>query len=166
MDREFALAWELKSDIHLGLASFGPSLRSPMELDSALMAIKQAIEIDPNQGKAYLKLGTVNMMRGKLIEGEEAYKKGLELTHDVKDFAESGLLTYYTCLGYWKKSYDYLVKLLKNDPLNQGIFQNYILALGVMGNIEEAEKEYKRGKSIFGSQWFVGDSFITIIRVG
>lgn len=38
--------------------------------------------------------------------------------------------------------------------------------LGIFIDMEQAEEEYKRSKTIFGNQWFLGDLSIFLLRLG
>jgi adenylate cyclase len=164
-DQNFALAWTLKVPILIELASWNPDY-IPNGLLMALETAQRAIEIEPMLGKAYLSLGSVYAAMGKFIEAEKNYKKGMDLEFEIKDFLEYGLTTHYGVVGRLKKACELIEKLLRDDPLNPNACGIYIFCLGCLGDMEEADKEYKRKKERFGSNWLAGDVIINGLRLG
>ena len=166
LDPEFATVWALKGMVHIFLSSSGPDDQAHFEHKAALEAALRAIELEPNLGKAYLTLGSAHMMMGKFIEAEVAYRKGIELTTESIDYFEYGLTWHYAVVGYLKKCNELLREMRQKDPLQPVLRTAYMFNLGNLGDIEQAEEEYKRGKAIFGDQQYLANARITMLRLG
>jgi adenylate cyclase len=166
LDPRFALAWAWKSIVHSSLVTFGPADRVPLELDAAMEAALRAIEIEPSLGKAYLSLGSAYMNRCEFIEAELAYRKGMELTTESIDYFEYNLTAHYAVVGYLRKAIELYEEMRKNDPLRQDLRVLYTVNLALIGDMQRAEEEHKRGKAIFGDNWSLSDSYLTFIRFG
>ena len=166
LDPGYAVAWALKVMVHLFLGSRGPVNRLSLEHDAAFEAALRAIELEPSLGKAYLALGWAHWGRDELIEAELAYRKGMDLTTESIDYFEYGLTWHYAALGYLRKCTELTKEMRRNDPLHSQLRSSYMYNLGLLGDIQGAQKEYERGKAIFGEQWTLGDFFMTVIRLG
>jgi TolB-like protein len=167
LDPEFAMAWALKGMMQVELTRTSPSNQSSIFSNSALEAALKAIELEPDLGKAYLTLGSAHMMRGEFLKSEKAYRRGIELVTESIDYFEYGLTYQYAVVGYFKKCNEILKEALQKDPLKPLLRSSYLLNLGILGNMKQAEEEYKRGREIFTkTQWFIGDSRITLLRLG
>jgi len=166
LDPGFAVAWALKGMVHWFLSGNIYADRVSLELDSGLNAALKAIELEPNLGKAYLTLGSIHIRRGEFIEAEKYFRKGMELTTESIDYVEYGLPMLYAFVGYIRKCNELFEEALRNDPIRPFLRAAYIEGLGILGDMERAEEEYERGKAIFGDQWFSGDLYITMVRLG
>jgi tetratricopeptide (TPR) repeat protein len=144
----------------------GSGDRASLELDAVLEAAKRAVEIEPSLGKAYLSLGWAHLSRQELIEAELAYRKGMELTTESIDYFEYGLTYYYGLIGYLRKCKNLVEEIYRKDPLHPVLRSAYMYTLGLLGDIQGAEKEYEHGKAIFGDQWSLGDYYISVLRLG
>jgi TolB-like protein len=166
LDPGFALAWALKGMIHSFLLGGSSADRVSLEFDAGLNAALRAIELEPNLGKAYFTLGTIHVRRGKFIEAEKAFRKGIELTTESIDYVEYGLYIHYSFVGYIRKCNELIEEALRNDPTRPFLRAAHIEGLGILGELERAEEEYKYGKAIFGDQWLGGDLYMTMVRLG
>ena len=166
LDPKFALAWAEKVIVHSYLALYSSPDRVSLEYDTALVAALKAIELEPTLAQAYFRLGTVYSSRGEFIEAELAYRKGMELTTESIDYTDYGLTVHYSTVGYLRKCNELFEEFRRNDPLDPEIRAGYMFSLGLHGDMEQAEEEYERGKSMFGDQWILGDLFITALRLG
>jgi TolB-like protein len=162
LDPKFALAWAYKSRIHYYLSLFGPANRADAEQDDALSAALKAIELEPNLADGYHSLGCIQSSRGKFIEAESSYNKGLELKNDTY----SHMYVHYWAVGNFEKGKEILEELLRNDPLHLELRGHYLWLLSLDGNMQRAEEEYKRGRALFGDEWFWGNLGITQLRLG
>jgi len=158
LDPEFALAWAEKVIVHLYLA----------ELDAAFEAALRAIELEPSLSQAYLTLGSAHLARGEFIEAGLAFRKGMELRTEstLTDDFEDNLIVYYSIVGYLRKCHELVEEDRRNDPLDPTTRAIYMFNLGLLGDIQGAEKENEHGKAIFGDQWVLGDLIITLVRLG
>ncbi len=168
LEPKFALAWALKSAVHLSFAVWSAPDRVSLELDTALEAALMAVELEPSLWKAYFSLGDVYTSMGKFIEAGKVFQKGMELrTAESTNYYEDGLTGHYSIVGYSGKSKKLFEEILRNDPLKSILRSSYILILGHLGYTERAEEEYERGKILFGDKWRLdGDFFITVVRLG
>lgn len=166
LDPKFAPLWALKGMIHIFLATSGPDNRAAFEHNEALEAALKAVELDPSLGKAYLTLGSADMMMGKFIKAESAYQKGIELTNEPIDYFEYGLTWHYAVVGYLKKCNELLREMRQKDPLQPVLRIAYFFNLGILGDMARAEEEYERGKAIYGDQRYLADARIAILRLG
>jgi len=166
LDPEYALAWVLKAKIHIYISVFGPSSLAAAEQDAGLKAALRAVELEPDLAEAYTSLGIGRIARCELIEGGLAYQKALELTTKPLSSNEYSIATFYLSVGYIKRANELFEEMRQNDPLDKDARSNYFLSFGFLGDIHRAEKEYERGKALFGDQWSFGNLYITGLRLG
>jgi adenylate cyclase len=166
MNPEFPDAWVMKSGYHLSQVPIAPPDRVPFELEESLKTAKNAVNLKPNFGLARIMLGQAYSARGDFIEAEKAYNEAIKLTDKSNSSLE--IIMHYTRMGYLKKSDELLRAMGRFDPIRSLTDAANILNLGYMGDLTQAEREYQRGKAIFGSknQWIYGDLNITILRLG
>lgn len=165
IDPEFALAWARKATIHQYLTIFAPANGAAAERDAGLNAALRAIELDPNLASGYFSLGFIKTNRGDWIDAESAYRIALELKTENLSGAEIAIVAYHETLGYIKKAQEFLDEMIQNDPLNLEVRGHYLNNFGILGDMLRAEKEYDRGKMLFGDQWLWGDVSITFLRL-
>src|SRR5262245_14073483 len=72
----------------------GNALAGLKDLDRAVTEIEQAIQLDPEQGRAYTNLGVIQFARGQRVEAEKALKRALELDPKAVS-AHLALANYY-----------------------------------------------------------------------
>ncbi len=159
-----AIAWVQKATAHLLIASNVPPDRVSSELNAGLDAAKKAVELQPDLGFAYLPLGNAYAAQGQFIRAEESYKKAIELTKESNRSLE--VIMHYTKMGYISRCQKLLADIITIDPLQDLARAAYVLNLGTLGNLEQAEKEYETYKRQFGNKWIYGDINITILRLG
>jgi len=165
LDPEFALAWAYKGIVHIMSLLIASSDISSLELDPGLNAALKAIELEPRLGKGYFSLGFVYNRWGKLIEAGAAYRKGMELATESRDYWRYGVTAHYTTVGYIRKCYELLEEARSNDPLDLAIRGYYIYFLALVSDIQKAEEENKRCKAILGDEFTYGDYFISRVRL-
>ena len=166
IDPDYAAVWALKGMVHIFLATSGPDDQASYQHSAALEAAQRAVELEPTLGKAYLTLGSADMMVGKFIQAELAYRKGIELTTEPIDYFEYGLTCHNAVVGYLRKCNELLREMREKDPLQQVLRIAYFFNLGTLGNMKQAEDEYKRGKAIFGDQRPLADIRMAILHLG
>ncbi len=166
LDPEFALAWSFKALIHWFHLSFTPGYRIDSDLDPGLNAALRAIELEPNLAEAYYSLGLSRFRRSEYIEAELAYRKAMELSYDPMNCYQFGLPLHYLVVGNYERANEIIEAARQIDPLNQTIDSFPVLISGLLGDVQRAEEKYRRSKEIFGDQWFLGNYYITILRLG
>jgi eukaryotic-like serine/threonine-protein kinase len=164
LDPKFALAWAHKSIIHLYLSIFGPANHAESEHDAALSTALKAIELEPKLWVGYFSLCCIQAAKGEFIEAEASYIKAHELTYELSwlSIDQPRVLA----IGNIRKAQEVMKELVRNDPLNMELRGFYLLTFGLLGDIRRAEEEYKRGRPLFGNQWFWGNVLISILRLG
>ena len=165
LDPKYALAWAFKSNWHLeNLMDLSSDLVTT-EYNIAVGAAAKAIELDPNLAEGNVALGHIKMARGKWAEAELAYGKAIELTTELTLESKGALFTHYWSVGNLDKANTLLGKMVKSDPLNPKICAMYIDFLGVIGDIQHAEKEDKRCEELFSDKWNAYNWAITEARI-
>jgi TolB-like protein len=166
LDPEFAKAWALKASIHSGSLQLLPTDRIAAEKDAALQAAMKSIELEPNLVAGHYALSYARLSRGEFIEAEYEYRKAVELTIEKSsgNYAE-GLPVLYLAVGNFKRAHEILETVRQNDPLNQIFRSLYFLSLNFLGDVQQAELEFERCRSLFGDPWF-GEMFMRVIHLG
>jgi TolB-like protein len=163
LDPKFALAWALKSRIHLHFSvSPIPPGQITLEQDAAIDAAQRVINTEPKLADGYYILGELKSSRGKFIEAESLISKALESTNE-QSFSVS--CPYYLMVGNFKRAYEVIDAARRRDPLNQENRAFYILSLGFIGDMQQAENEYERCKILFGDLWNHGSWTIVFLRL-
>jgi adenylate cyclase len=165
LDPKFALAWAYKGIRHLNRAFFVSGDQVSLEQDMALEAAQKAIGLEPNLGQAYFTLGLLYSTRNEFIKAENYYRKGMEFKIESTDYWEYRVNMHYGKVGHLRKCQEIFEDVLQKDPLRPDIIANYINVLGVLGDLERAEKLYERGKTLSGEYWFSGDLSIFMARI-
>jgi adenylate cyclase len=167
LDPEFAGAWALKAGFHNLLSAISPVDQVDLELEAGQHATQKAIEIEPNLADGYASLGQYRIAKGDWIEAESAFRKALELTNEINISWSIGLPIgiYYLQVGYLKKANELFAELRRNNPLDQGTREFYLLSLGLLGDIQQAEEEYENCISLFGDPWNEGNWTIVMLRL-
>ncbi len=164
IDPDYALAWILKASIHMELAANSPPERVAPEQDAALQAIQKAIEIEPSLADAYAVLGAYKTQKGDLLGAESANIKAFELTYKPWSLGWKIGLQYLT-VGHLERANEILEAVKRNDPFHETNRQIYIISLGCLGDMQGAEKEYKRCMTLFGEPWNNGNWTISFLRL-
>jgi len=126
----------------------------------AVELIDAVIALDPEYALAWA------LKARELVEAELAYRKALELTTEPLSGKEYSIATFYLSVGNFKRANELFEEMRQNDPLNEEVRSNYFLSFVYLDDIKRAEKEYKRGKDLFGDQWSFGNLYITGLRLG
>jgi tetratricopeptide (TPR) repeat protein len=69
-------------------------------------------------------------------------------------------------VGNYERADEIIEAARQIDPLNQTIHGVSVLVSGLLGDVQRAEGKYRRGKEIFGDHWYLGNVYITILRLG
>jgi len=165
-DPSFAIAWARKAVNHNFLAAVSHADKIPAELSSGLYAAQKAIELEPNLASGYAALGQNKTARGDWTEAESAYRKVAELTAESDSATLEAVSLHYFAAGHFKKAHGFFEKIRRDDPLNNPNRAFYMANIAIMGDLQGAEAEYRLAREIFGDQWFWGNVFITLIRLG
>jgi tetratricopeptide (TPR) repeat protein len=105
-------------------------------------------------------------MKGDFIAAETSYRKAIELKISEARWGYVSIGLHYGAVGHLERSKAFYAKAFANDPYNTVRTGFTVASYGILDDVEGAEAEYKRGKAWFGNDWFIGDTFITIIRSG
>jgi adenylate cyclase len=166
LDPEFAGAWMNKAYCHWLRLILMPADRVASEIDSSLNAALRAIELEPDLGEGYFSLGLSRLVRGDFIEAELAYRKGMELAYDPINPFDYGFDLHSIAVGNFKRANEIVEAAQQIDPLNQSIRGRYISSFGFLGDTQRSEEEYDHGRALFGDDWFWGDFWLTLTRLG
>jgi TolB-like protein len=143
LDSEFALAWASKSIIHTWLLISGPANRVAAELNSAMHAAQNAIELAPDMAAGYYALGYAKSVGGDFIGARLAYSNALDLSDDPLSFIQPVVPIHYNVVGYFEKAKGLLGEMLITDPLNIGNRGWYNFTLIFIGDTQRALEENK-----------------------
>jgi adenylate cyclase len=167
LDPEFALAWAFKACNHYLLNDFGPVSHSIVERDAAFSAAQKATEIEPNLADGYLYLGNIKYGKREWIEAEINYRKALELIGESLSGDDHFIVRFYLGVGKFKRAYELLQRMRRNDPINQAFLAWYYYTYGLLGERQRAEDEYlHRNKSLLKGYTSWHDDAITQVRLG
>ncbi len=166
LDPEFAGAWTNKAYCHWLRLILMPADRVASEIDSSLNASLRAIELEPNLAEGYFALGLSRLVRGDFIEAELAYRKGMELAYDPINPFDYGFDLHSIAIGNFNRANEIVEAAEQIDPLNQSVRGRYISSFGFLGDTQRAEEEYDQGRALFGDDWFWGDFWLTLARLG
>ena len=167
LDPKFALAWSYKADIHSYRSIFGPSISAGVEKDMALKAALRAVELEPNLVFVYTSLGWIKTIRGDFIEARLDFNKAFVIAPEqLTGYEIIYQAIHYQAVGNFKMANELLEKAQQNDPIHQNGRATNMLNFALLGDKTRAEEEYQRGKVLFGDQWFLGNQYITFIRIG
>jgi len=100
------------------------------EFDNALIALKKAVEFDPDYVEGYFNIGLILQNQNKLIEAAEYYKKAISLKSDYY-LAYDNLGALYLNNGDLNESLNYYKKSMYLNPNNPDVYFN-------IGNIYRA----------------------------
>ncbi len=89
-------------------------------------SFKKALELNPQNDRAYAELGRLYINQGKLVEAEQAFKKALEL-NPQNDRAYENLAVVYGEMGNYilRKEYEEKAKQIRERFYNPITFNNY-----------------------------------------
>jgi adenylate cyclase len=166
LDPEFALAWAFIALNHWNRLAFTPSHRFDSEPDPVLNAALKAIEMEPDLAEAYYALGLSRYLRKEFIEAELAYQKAMELSPDPRSCYLFGFPVHSLTVGKLERANNIIEAFRQIDPLNQTNYANSILTSVFLGDEQQAEEKYEQGKAIFGGQLYLGDAYISYLRLG
>jgi adenylate cyclase len=166
LDPEFADAWIMKARFLDNLSIFETSKLSDMELKAAISSVQKAIEIEPNLASGYFLLGMYAADGGNWIDSELNFQKALKVQSETLTYYEYFMVPTYIAVGYIKKAQDILRETRRNDPLSNMVLNYYIIALGILGDMQGAENENGYYQSFFGDSWKFKSFGITFLRLG
>jgi adenylate cyclase len=167
LDPEFAIAWAYKANIHHLLNVFGPYSRAIAEADAGIRAAQKAIELEPNLADGYIYLGWIKAFKSEWIEAELNYRKSIELIGESLSFNDVFIVPFYISVGKFKRAYELLEEMRRNDPISQAFRWWYYNTYVLLGDRQRAEEEYQRKNKLLlkgYSDWH--DNAITQVRLG
>jgi adenylate cyclase len=167
LDPEFAIAWAYKANIHHLLNVFGPYSRAIAEADAGIRAAQKAIELEPNLADGYIYLGWIKAFKSEWIEAELNYRKSIELIGESLSFNDVFIVPFYISVGKFKRAYELLEEMRRNDPISQAFRWWYYNTYVLLGDRQRAEEEYQRRNKLLlkgYSDWH--DNAITQVRLG
>jgi TolB-like protein len=165
-DPTFALAWVRKSVIHNFLAANVSSDRITTEQDAGLQAAQKAIDLEPSLAEAYASLGHNRTFRGDWIDAELAFRKAFELAAEPIAVTVPAIPIHYLAVGNFERGHKLLEEIRRDDPFNNPNRAWYFFSFGLLGDTQRAEEEFDRGRELFGDQWYWGNFFVTLLRLG
>ncbi len=98
------------------------------QIDSLMVHSDQALEVFPNQGLLWYSNGTANLIKKNYSRAIESFEECLNLTTDHPDLVRAvnaQLGDAYNAKGDHGKSDEYYEKVLKEDPDNDHVLNNY-----------------------------------------
>jgi TolB-like protein len=167
LDPEFALAYAFKAHNHILLNFYGPYSHAIKEVNAGLKAAQKAIEIEPNLGDGYIYLSVIGVTKGDWIEAKLNLHKALELIDETSSSNKYFLLNMYFSVSNFKRAYELLEEMQRDDPANQIMSAFYYIIDGFLGDRERAEEKYQNRNKLMlkgFSAWH--DDCITEVRLG
>ncbi|MDD5130626.1 MAG: tetratricopeptide repeat protein [Candidatus Omnitrophica bacterium] len=106
-------------------------------------SLKKAIEINPKNDAAYLRLGELYREQGKFIQGEESLKKAIEINPE-NDNAHIGLGWFYREQGRFIQAEASFQKAIKINPKNNGAYFELGWVYRGQRKFDQAESAFKK----------------------
>lgn len=94
----------------------GSLYRAKGELKKSELWFKKSIEIDPNNGDAWIFLGALLAKSGKYVEAKDAQRKAIKLNNAATDEAHLNLALVLRAEKRYKSALKHIEKALKIDP--------------------------------------------------
>jgi len=141
LDPEFALAWVVKSWIHLN-AMVLFSERTAQELIEQEQAAQRALEIDPDLPEAHYAVGESAMGRGDWRMARAEMDKAIAL-------GGSDVPTLHAAVGHIKKALQAAIEVQRRDLLNPATSVYVMTSYSSLGDTQAVLREYTRGKAFF-----------------
>lgn len=113
------------------------------EFDNALVALKKAVEFDPDYIEGYLNIGLILQAQNKLDEAVEYYKKTISLNPDYY-LAYDNLGAIYLDKGDLNESLTYYQKSMTLNPDNPNVYFNLANVFRGLNNHENAIEFYHK----------------------
>lgn len=129
-DSSFARAWESLAIAHAKLPTQTVSARHIRD-KHIMTAANNALELDASLGRPHALIAETEARRGRWLEAERGFKRGLELEPGNADILRSYGL-FLTRMGRIKEAYRFLVKTRELDPAGIASYQ----ALAVVGLLQ------------------------------
>ncbi len=167
LDPKFALAWVEKARNHTLLSVFGPYNRAIVEIDTGLIAVQKAMELEPKLAEGYIYLGYINAAKREWIAAEYNFSKALELIDESLSGDHDYIIVFNNVVGKFKRAQEYLEKMRRNDPINERFLNWYYFTFSLLGDRQGAEDEYKSRGNLISKGWSTfHNDFITFTRIG
>jgi TolB-like protein len=140
IDSSYSPAWRLLAGIY-NTGTYNFSIREPAEgIPLGLAAAKKAIELDPESGRSYVALASLQELNWDFEESSKNMNKALELIpNDGVIMGTAALMTF----GDLEETVDLINKALEIDPLVYANYFNLGHAYYRLGHLEEAEEAFK-----------------------
>jgi tetratricopeptide (TPR) repeat protein len=105
--------------------------------------LKKAIELNPNDDSAYIKLGGLYKEQGKFAESEQTLKKAIELNPN-NDYAYQELGWFYKDQGKFAESEQALKKAIELNPNNDSAYTGLAWLYKDFEKFAESEQAFKK----------------------
>jgi len=161
IDSSYSPAWRLLAGIY-NTGTYNFSIREPgAGIPLGLKAAKKAIELDPESGRSYVALASLQELNWDFEESSKNMNKALELTpNDGVILGTAALMTY----GDLEKTVDLLKKALEIDPLVYANYFNLGHTYYRLGRLAEAEEAF-RTFELYYPNWQIFHYMIAKIRL-
>lgn len=117
------------------------------EFDNALIALKKAVEFDPDYVEGYFNMGLILQSQSKFIEATDYYKKVISLKPDY-DLAYDNLGAIYLNNGDLKESLAYYQKSMYLNPKNPDVYFNIANIFRASNNPVQAIEFYQKSLNL------------------
>jgi TolB-like protein/Flp pilus assembly protein TadD len=142
LDPDFARAYTGLADVWLirgqtvgELGNFGQ--RDSPDLTKIISQVERALALDPNSAEAYSSLGTARWLAWKFPEAEAALRHAISLNPSYAN-AHHWLGRVLFSQGKIVEAGHELGRAAELDPLSPRILDNFALAVGLQGRVEES----------------------------
>ena len=141
LDPGFAVAWAELSRVYFNAMTLD-STQFHRWLELARQAALRAIELEPDMGEGYARLGSVQVIESDFERAAESFNRALELSPgSAVVLRNAGSLE--TRIGHVEKGIEFLRRALEVDPVNPATYQYLGRAYEAAGRVIEAEAAYR-----------------------
>ncbi|AAZ58722.1 TPR repeat [Prochlorococcus marinus str. NATL2A] len=132
---------------HRVFANYGAILRDLGKLKDAVLAVREAIKINPNFAEAYCNMGIIFKDLGNLQDAEFYTRKAIQINPDSA-LAYSNLGIILKDLGNLQDAEFYTRKAIQINPNLPEAYSNLGIILKDLGNLQDAEFSYRKAIQI------------------
>jgi TolB-like protein/DNA-binding winged helix-turn-helix (wHTH) protein len=162
LDRDFAAAWVLDSNLHTVAQFFDPE-HAAEHRSQGEEAARRALALDPERGEAHAALGFALTMLQDWTGGEAAFREALRRKVPLGEMAA------YAALQLAVANYPYARAVLEEarrvNPEDSAALRGLITANAALGDWELAHAQYDSGTRLF-APWPEGDTLMMHLEVG
>lgn len=110
--------------------------------DKAVTHYQMAIRIDPRSAEAHNNLGLVYLTVGRTDDAAHHFERAL-LSNPRYAKALNNMGLVHSSKGQYREALPYFLKAVRENPKYVDAHANLCLAYGMLGNLEEREKQYR-----------------------